>query len=304
MRQRQARGFFPKRVRGAAVTTLSYEYAPDEDVSEHFHDEDQLVYAVSGVMTLRAERGMWVVPPLRALWVPGGTPHAIRMSGTVSMRTLYMTPRLAKLPRSCCVLQVSPLLRELVVRICEEGSLRRAVPRQARLLGVLLDQLETTRSAPLDLPMPRDPRALRVAAAIASDPADDRPLATLCRSAGGSKRTVERAFLHETRMTFGAWRRQASLLHAVRLLARGEKVTTVALGAGYNSPSAFIAMFRRALGKTPGEYFAAVEQDQNDMEARRELRAREQRARDGAPDSTGARAKPASLFDRLRRRPQ
>jgi AraC-like DNA-binding protein/quercetin dioxygenase-like cupin family protein len=255
MRQKHDRRFFSKRAHGAAVTTLSYEYAPNEEVSEHFHDSDQLVYAVSGVMTLRTADGMWVVPPLRALWVPGGTLHAIRMSGTVAMKTLYITPRLAKLPRTCCVLQICPFLRELVLLICEGGILRRSVPKQARLLGVLLDQLKTTRSAPLELPMPRDPRALRIATAVVRDPSDGRPLRTICQSAGGSKRTVERVFLQETQMTFGAWRRQASLLHAVGLLARGEKVTTVALGSGYTSVSAFIAMFRQALGKTPGEYF-------------------------------------------------
>jgi AraC-like DNA-binding protein len=255
MRQSSAPAFYPKRSRGAAVTTLSYDYRADEDVPEHFHDEDQLVYAVRGVMTLRAARGLWIVPPLRAVWVPSRTPHAIRMSGQVSMKTLYLTPRLAKLPRTCCVLHVSPLLRELIVRTCEEGLLRRGVPRQARLLGVVLDQLEVAASAPLELPMPRDPRALRVASALVAEPSEDRPLASLCRAAGGSKRTVERAFLRETRMTFGAWRRQLSLLFAIDRLARGDKVTTVALDAGY-SPSAFITMFRRAMGTTPGEYFA------------------------------------------------
>jgi AraC-like DNA-binding protein len=148
-------------------------------------------------------------------------------------------------------------LRELIVRICEEGALRRRVPRQARLLGVLLDQLDVATSAPLQLPMPRDPRALRVASALVADPSEERPLASLCREAGGSKRTVERAFVEETRMTFGAWRRQLSLLFAIDRLARGDKVTAAALGAGYSSPSAFIAMFRRAMGTTPGEYFAA-----------------------------------------------
>jgi methylphosphotriester-DNA--protein-cysteine methyltransferase len=256
MRQTGSAAFYPKRSPRALVTTLAYDFEPDEHVEEHFHEEDQLVYAVQGAMTLRAARGVCVVPPLRAVWVPAKVPHAIRMSGAVSMKTLYLRPRIAKLPRACTVLQVTPLLRELVVAICATGQLRAAVRREARLLAVLLDELEAARRAPpLRLPMPRDPRALRVATAVLADPSEPRPLASLCRRAGASKRTVERAFAEETKMTFGAWRRQVSLLRGVERLAAGDKVTAVAVDAGYRSTSAFIAMFRRALGTTPGEYF-------------------------------------------------
>ncbi len=57
-------------------------------------------------------------------------------------------------------------------------------------------------------------------------------------------------------MSFDAWRRQLRLQTALTWLAVGRPVTTVALDLGYDSPSAFIAMFRRALGQTPGQYFA------------------------------------------------
>ena len=123
------------------------------------------------------------------------------------------------------------------------------------MIGLLLDQLVVAPTVPLQLPSPRDPRALRVAQALLDDPGDVRPLEALCRSAGASKRTVERLFHSDTQLTFGKWRQQLSLLHAIRLLAAGDNVTRVALSAGYSTPSAFISMFRRALGTTPGEYF-------------------------------------------------
>jgi AraC-like DNA-binding protein len=44
------------------------------------------------------------------------------------------------------------------------------------------------------------------------------------------------------------------LVTAVARLAEGQAVTTVAYDLGYESPSAFIAMFRRNLGHTPGRY--------------------------------------------------
>jgi AraC-like DNA-binding protein/quercetin dioxygenase-like cupin family protein len=248
--------FDARRRRAADVVTLSWDYASGHAVPEHFHDADQLVYAETGVMTVRTARGTWVVPTRRAVWVPASVPHAIEMLGDVTMKTLYLRPRLVRgLPRRCCVLHVSPLLRELVLHACARGSLGRAAA-DARLAGVLLDQLAEARSVPFQLPTPRDARARRVADALARDPADGRPLDGLAAEAGASKRTIERAFRLETGMTFGKWRQQLRLLHATRLLATGAKVTAAALDAGYESPSAFIAMFRRAMGTTPSKYFS------------------------------------------------
>jgi AraC-like DNA-binding protein len=226
-------------------------------VPEHFHDDDQLVYAVSGTMTVRAPGGLWVVPRLRAVWIPARVPHAIDMSGRVTMKTLYLAPRLARrLPRSCCVLNVSSLLEELVRHACELGSLYRSKPEHAHLVAVVLDQLATAPTLALQLPAPKDPRAARVASALIEDPADRRPLSTLCARAGASKRTVERVFVEETGMTFGRWRQRLSLLHGMKLIAGGAKISAAAYDAGYASASAFIAMFRRAMGTTPREWTA------------------------------------------------
>jgi AraC-like DNA-binding protein len=78
----------------------------------------------------------------------------------------------------------------------------------------------------------------------------------LCKDCGASKRTIQRLFLGEAKMTFGKWRQQPRLLRARELLASGEKVTAAAAEAGYNSTSAFISMFRKQLGTTPTRYFA------------------------------------------------
>jgi AraC-like DNA-binding protein len=247
--------FDPRRGLAHAVT-LSYEYTSGYVVPPHFHEEDQVLYAQRGVMTVKTPEGMWVVPPERALWVPARVPHGITMSGPVTMKTVYLAPRLARsLPRRCCVVHTTPLLRELIVHACAVRKLYRATATEARLLGVLLDQLEASPPVPLDLPKPRDPRALRVAEHLIQNPSERRPLAELTRTAGASKRTLERLFSTETNMSYGRWRQQLSLLHAIRLLAAGEKVTTAALEAGYATASAFISMFRRALGTTPGNYF-------------------------------------------------
>ena len=238
------------------VATLLYDFTHGHVIPIHFHPEDQLVYATRGVMTVRTDQGTWVVPPRRAVWIPAKTPHSIVMSGPVSMRTIYLRAHLARrLPRSCCVVNVSPLLQELIVHACQFPRMNRRSKAHAHLIDLMLDQLETVEAIPLQLPMPADSRAQRVAAILQRDPSDERSLAALCRQAGASKRTIERVFERETNLSLGRWRQQLRLLRSLQLLAAGEKITSVALEAGYSTPSAFIAMFRKTLGTTPRQYF-------------------------------------------------
>jgi AraC-like DNA-binding protein len=238
------------------VRTLAVDYPSGTVLERHSHDWAQLVYASEGVMSVETDDGTWVVPSHRAVWIPAGIGHSIAMSGWVSMRTLYLTRRLiGSLPARCCVVAVSPLLRHLVVHVVTLGMLRRDVPEHRRLVAFLLDQLRTLPAVPLELPLPRESRALRVAVRLRESPAETIPVDRLAREAGASRRTLERIFQKETGMSLGRWRQQARLLHAMRLLARGEPVTSTALEVGYESVSAFIAAFSNTLGTTPGRYY-------------------------------------------------
>ena len=253
---RQGSLFDPRRDKGAKLTTLSYDYPAGYVVPQHYHNVDQLVYASRGVMTVRTAEGSWVVPTRRAVWIPAKVPHTIAMSGAVSMRTLYLRPALAQhLPRQCCVVSVTPLLGELILHACSLGSLKARVLRHRHLIDVILDELTAVPRVPLQLRNPTDPRAARVAEMLSVNPAEQRPVSHLCKIVGCSARTLERLFQHEVGMPFAKWRQQLRLMHAMRLLAEGNKVTYAALEAGYSTPSAFIAMFRKTLGKTPTQYF-------------------------------------------------
>lgn len=186
------------------IVALTYDYPAGHVVPLHFHDRDQLVYASRGVMTVRTSDGYWVVPTDRAVWIPANSPHTITMSGRVAMRTLYLRPRLAKsLPRDCCVVNVAPLLRELVLHACTAGALMKRTGWQRHLVEVILDQLQTIQMLPLQLPNPSDSRALRIAGLLLADPSDRRPLTEFCKAAGASKRTAERLFQEEVGMTLG-----------------------------------------------------------------------------------------------------
>jgi AraC-like DNA-binding protein len=151
--------------------------------------------------------------------------------------------------------QVRPLLRELILQAVAFPAPYAPNGREARLVAVLVDELTAARTAPLHLPMPRDPRVLAVTERLSADPGDRRPLGAWVRTAGASARTLARLFQRETGLSFAHWRQQARLLRALERLAAGEAVTTVAMDLGYESPSAFITMFRSRLGATPGKYF-------------------------------------------------
>lgn len=243
--------------RTSPVTTLTYDYPTGYVVPLHFHDRDQIVYASRGVMTIRTGASTWVVPTHRGVWIPAAIPHSITMSGVVAMRTLYLKPKLARaLPRDCCVVNVSPLLRELILHACSYRALRKTIRWQRHLIDTIVDQLETVQTVPLQLPHPNDPRAARVAHVLATDPGNTQTLQQICKGCGASRRTMERLFQEETGTTFGKWRQQLRLMHAMRLLAEGAKVTHAALDAGYSTPSSFISMFRKVLGVTPARYFS------------------------------------------------
>jgi AraC-like DNA-binding protein len=178
------------------------------------------------------------------------------MSGAVSMRTIYLRARMVKrLPRGCCVVNVSELLQHLILHLCTHEKLSRRSKTQAHLMDVLMDQLETVQAAPLQLPAPTDMRSARVAAILEGDLGESFSLAAACKQAGASKRTIERLFQLETRLSLGKWRQQLRLMRSLQLLAAGEKISHAAVEAGYSTPSAFIAMFRKTLGTTPRRYF-------------------------------------------------
>jgi AraC-like DNA-binding protein len=238
------------------VRSLATQYVSGYRMAEHEHPWRQLLYATSGAMTVNAGRWSWIIPPGKAVFIPAKCRHSMRMWGEVAMRSLYFPATLDAIAlnaNDCFVLSVTPLLRELVLRVIEDHALDSRVPEQARLAAVLLDEMARAPVTPLALPLPLDLRAAAVAQDVLASPAGDAGLDDLARHHGAGRRTLERLFRAETGMSFGMWRQQARLLHSVSALAEGKPVTEASLDAGYASVSAYIAAFKRTFGCTPGK---------------------------------------------------
>ncbi|MCR9219363.1 MAG: helix-turn-helix transcriptional regulator [Alphaproteobacteria bacterium] len=224
----------------------------------HRHDWGQLIYAVEGALRVETQAGNWLAPPQRAVWAPPGVAHAVATPGPAAFRSLYIAREAAAgLPDRVTVLEVDALLRELIRALADLPEAYDEAGPAGRLVSVLLDRLRAAAPAPLHLPLPRDRRLAAIAEALSRDPADGRTLDQFAAEAGASARTLARLFQRETGLSFGQWRTRRRLLAAIERLADGAPVTAIAYDLGYDSPSAFVAMFRRETGTTPARFFAA-----------------------------------------------
>jgi AraC-like DNA-binding protein len=228
----------------------------------HSHPWVQLLYAREGVIRVRTATGVWILPPRRALLIAPGIEHELTMLGRVQLRTLYIEERVigAGAPAwpgaGCTVLEVSALLRELILALSDEPIDYPAGGRAEQLARLILLELARMETVPVAVPWPRYRRLQALCTEIMERPANLRPLDVRAQEAGASARTLIRLFPKETGLHYRRWVQQVHLAHAFEMLARGESVGNVARLLGYASPSAFTSMFRRVLGKTPQHYLS------------------------------------------------
>lgn len=234
------------------VDITPYDLPPGSGWEAHAHDHEALLsYAASGSCTQIMETRTWVVLPAHAVWVPPGCVHGTQVGphGCDFRTVRFPVPVPDDLPAQPCVIEVSPLLAQLIEAWDEMAD---DDARREALRFLIYDEVRRAPTLDLGLPRVSDPRLLRAANALQADPGDTRDLDELSALAGMSRRSFIRHFQAETGMGFADWRRRLRLLMARQLLAEGVSVTEAAAALGYGSPSAFIAMVRRELGVTPG----------------------------------------------------
>jgi AraC-like DNA-binding protein len=245
---------FTDRSDGPVVIVAAGSQETVRNSGTHHHSRGQLFGSTRGLITVGVDEGVWVVPATHAIWVPPHRPHWGRSHGPFQGFAVYVAePACADLPAAPCSIRMSGLLREAMLHAARwpVGPLD---ARAGRVAGVILDEIRAARTDALGLPLPRDARLLRIARALADDPADDRTLEDWARWAAIGARSLSRHFVAETGFTFTAWRQRARLLRALEMLADDVPVTRIALELGYSTPSTFIGLFRRTFGATPAAY--------------------------------------------------
>ncbi|ABC22751.1 transcriptional regulator, AraC family [Rhodospirillum rubrum ATCC 11170] len=225
------------------------------EVPMHEHRKGQLILALHGAVTCTADNEIWIVPPNCAVWIPGGVPHSARATANARLTYLFVEPGAAKLPEECCTLSISPMIREMVDRLAREPADYPSHGHAARLARVALDELVDMPRERFNLPISGNAKIRAIADALTVDPSDRSTLAEWAKRVAMSERSLARLMIRETGLTFGRWRQQLHLVVALRQLAGGASVHTVAAELGYESVNAFITMFKKALGSTPAQYF-------------------------------------------------
>jgi AraC-like DNA-binding protein len=228
------------------------------EAPDHRHRKGQLVFSLGGGVTCRVPGGLWMVPPHCAVWIPSDMAHSNIATANARLFFVYIEAELVDLPDRCCTISISPLLRELIVELSDR--MEHGDARGERLISVLLSELPHMPVQRLHLPLSTEPRLKRIAAALAENPADRRTLAEWAKRVALSESSLARLVAKETGLTFGRWRQQLHLIVAIRELASGASVQRVSADLGYESVTAFITMFKKALGKPPARYLNDVAQ--------------------------------------------
>jgi AraC-like DNA-binding protein len=236
---------------------MAKQFPSGFEIAPHSHSRGQLLYAISGVMRVRTDADAWIVPPDRAVFMPAGTRHTVGIRDNLEMRTLYIANNAAGLPPGASVLEVSDLLRALILAMLDEPVLYDEHGRGGLIARLILIELAAAPRLKLMVPMPEDARLRRVCDAVLAAPQSHAGIEAWAAHAGVSSRTLARLFESQLGMGFAAWRQRARFHNAVEALAAGRPISDVAHANGYRSASAFTAAFRKVMGVSPSGIKAA-----------------------------------------------
>jgi AraC-like DNA-binding protein/mannose-6-phosphate isomerase-like protein (cupin superfamily) len=235
-----------------AVVAVGNEYPAGHQHPAHSHQRSQFLVAERGTMLVWTEQGAWMVPPAQGIWIPGGIVHSITMIGDVATRSVYLKPDAwNRSPLECQVLEIGPLLRQLLIAAVDIPLEYDQQGRDGRLMTLLVDEIAVAPALPLSVPLPRTEKLASRCSRFLRSPTMRETTDDWSRDLALSRRSFTRLFRHETGLSFADWQRRACLLWAVPRLSRGEQVTRVALDLGYSNPTAFSTMFSRMMGTTP-----------------------------------------------------
>jgi AraC-like DNA-binding protein len=250
-------GLLPDDVPRAVVAFGGSMATKGMELAAHTHRKAELVLTLRGIVRCEIEQSVWIVPPRCAVWIPANLPHSVTVAGDVEVYVLFVEAGAApSLPQQCCTLSISPLLERLLLHVTQMPALYDLDGVDGRIATVLLDQLSLAPVEKLNFPMPIDTKLRKIATAMMADPSDRATIDDWAQRMAVAPRTLTRSLKREVGMSFGRWRQQLHILIALQRLDQGASVQNVALDLGYEGASAFVTMFRKALGKPPARYLA------------------------------------------------
>jgi len=237
------------------VVGIGNDFPASFELAEHHHRRGQFLYAASGVIAVGTPGGTWVAPPERAVWIPAGTPHSVRMVGAVQTRSVLIEPAACTaFPAACRIVGVSALLRQLLVAAAEIPTEYEEDGRDGLVMQLLVAEIGSAPMIPLAVPFPHDPALAALCHVYLERPRAADSIDQWASALAMNRRTFTRLFRRETGMSFAEWRQQACIAVALPRLAVGEPITTIALDLGYDGPASFSTMFKRTLGAPPSRY--------------------------------------------------
>lgn len=237
------------------VYAFSENYPHGHIEDWHSHDRIQLIHTLTGVIRVQTHEGIWIIPPGRGVWIPAHKPHALLSSGDVKARGVFIEDTMQHdIQNECRVVAIPALLRELISSAMDIQSEIQPESRNERLLQLILDEVRLLPALAFNLPDPQSPKLQQLCQRIKENLALEWSLEESAQQLHISSKTLARHFQKETGLHFSHWVRQAKLMQAMIDLAMNKPVLNVALDLGYESPSAFSAMFKRETSMTPSDY--------------------------------------------------
>lgn len=237
------------------VLVLRSQSVPhSEEIPWHHHQKGQLVLPLTGVVTSFIDDKMWLVPPRCAVWIPSNVMHRNQISANADVCMVFVDSGALSLPESACTLTITPFVRELILHLHSQQPCEENDPASARLVDVLLDQLMRLEREEFDFPIPDEPILNRLALELIARPNEKRTLSEWASDFAMSERTLARMIKRHVQLTFGQWRSQLHIVLALQKLAINLPIQTISEELGYDSVSAFITFFKKALGKSPRQY--------------------------------------------------
>lgn len=243
-----------KRPRAGAIPQDDF----DIDTPWHSHDMHQLQYAFDGSIEVEDRGARYLCLRTRAIWIPAGVVHRTSLHYVRSGSVLFAPDMIPEPGDRVRIIQVSPLMREMVV-----GAMRWPLDQPqdatgaayfAALANLCAEWIKE--EAPLHLPTSAEPQ-LQAATAYTRAHLRDGDVSAVCEAAGLSERTLRRRFRSAFGMSWDEYRRRARLIAAAALLSdERTPIGHVAAEVGFESQSAFARAFKELTGKSPREFRA------------------------------------------------